>query len=48
MSTKKKLNTYKVQLNEREDQILDEICKYSRLTKSNAILFMKQVRHLNK
>ena len=37
MFTNKKLNAYKIQLNEKEDTILDEICEYSRLTKSDAI-----------
>lgn len=37
MFTKEKRNTYKVQLNEKDDQILNEICKYSGLTKSDAI-----------
>ena len=37
MFTSKKLNTYKIQLNEKEDTILDEICEYSGLTKSDAI-----------
>ena len=37
MFTNKKLNTYKIQLNEKEDKILDEICEHSGLTKSDAI-----------
>lgn len=37
MFTNKKLNTCKIQLNEKEETILDKICDYSGLTKSDAI-----------
>lgn len=38
MFTNKKLNTYKIQLNEKEDTILDEICEHSGLLKWSRIL----------